>query len=110
MKKLLGLGALISVLLLSACGGSEETVCIISTFGEEIVLTAKSDNGVITSLTTEVRIDVSGFDNVRIEEIEEEEGGILDGNYVVSSETDTNVNEDLEDFVSTMELVGATCD
>lgn len=110
MGKLLGLGALLAVLLLSACGSSVETVCTLNTFGEELVFTAKSDDGIITSLTTEVRIDVSGFDNELIEAIEEEEGGVLDGNYVVSSETDTNVSENLENFISGMELIGATCD
>lgn len=110
MKKLLGFSVLVAVLLLSACGGSEEVVCKISILGEGVIYTAMSEDGVVTSLTREMRIDVSGFDAMRIKEIEEEEGGMLEGNYVVSYEIDTEIAEYLEDFVSTMELVGGVCD
>ena len=109
MKRLLGLGALVTLLVLSACGGSVETVCRIDMFGE-MVFIAESEDGIISTITTEMRIDISGLSSDEIEEMIEDQGGIVEGDELVVTETETGLEEDLEDFISGMELIGASCD
>ena len=112
MKKILSLSALVALLVLTACGSTVETVCTFNMFGEEMIFIAESEDGVITSITTEMRIDISGLDldSDALEAMAEDEGGVIQGDEIVVTETETDLEEDLDDFISGMELIGATCE
>ena len=114
MKKLLGLSALVAVLVLSACGSTEETVCTIRMLGEEMTFIAESDDGTITSVTSEMRIDISGLFEDQIADLVEAEGGVVDGNYIVVSETltaaEAGMGTELDEFIAGVEFIGGTCD
>ena len=111
MKKLLGLGVLGLLLVLSACGGSDETVCTWRALGQDMTITVVSENGVVTSTISEIRIDISGLGSDLIAEMVEAEGGTVEGDEIVVSETDTSsAGENLDDFIAGMEIFGATCD
>jgi len=109
MKKILALAAVVALFALSACGSSDETVCIISMFDEEMIFIIESENGVVTSVTTEIRIDVSAFNEDIVAEIVEVEGGTLEGNYIVTSETESDMDYDLDMYIAGMEIIGANC-
>ena len=109
MKKLLGFIVIVALFVLSACGGSDETVCSISMFGEEMLFIIESEDGVVTSVTTEIRIDVSAFDDDMVADIIEVDGGTLEGNYIVTSETESNMDYDFDLYIAGMEIIGATC-
>jgi len=114
MKKLLGLSVLVVVLVLSACGSSDETVCTIRMLGEEMTFIAESEDGVITAITTEIRIDISGLFEDEIADIVEAEGGVVEGNYIVVSETETpssiGMSAEIDAFRAGIELIGGSCD
>jgi len=114
MKKLLGLSALMTVLVLSACGSSDKTVCTSRIFGERVALVAQSNDGVITSITTELRRNISDLREDQIAYLEAE-GGTVEGNYIIIvNETGTpsemGMSADLDTFIASIELVGGTCD
>ena len=112
MKKLLGLTALTAALVLSACGGggsgSNDTVCRLEAFGEEMVFTAHVEDGTVTSITMESRIDISELDDDATAEMAEAMGAEVEGDELVISDT---VDEEmsLDEFVEEMESEGATC-
>jgi len=112
MKKLLlGLSAVAALFLLSACGSTDETVCTMSMFGEEMIFIVESEDGVISSLTTEIRMDMGGLglDSDELAEFAEAEGGVINGDEIIITETDSDLDENLEDFIASMELIGASC-
>jgi hypothetical protein len=117
MKKLLGLTALVAVLVLSACGGSssdeKETVCTAEEAGMEFILTAKSEDGEITSLENQSRMPVSELGEEAAEMMAEQDGAEIDGDYLVITETidleDLQLPTDLEEFIEQMEATGFTC-
>jgi hypothetical protein len=116
MKKLLGLSAITALFVLTACGeSSDETVCTMAVGEEgiEMTLTAQSEDGEITSIDFETRLDISELDEDFVEMMIEEDGVELDGGYIVSTQTVTpgelSVPTDLDEFIEELEDQGATC-
>ena len=124
MKKILGLTALVAVLVLAACGGNtEETVCTANIGANELILTAQSEDGEVTSVTIEEREDVSDLDSDRIDDLmefltEQGEDCNLDGDSIVCTEEisgeelrQSYFSLDLEEFIADMEVGDwATCE
>ncbi|MCL2560004.1 MAG: hypothetical protein FWE07_05900 [Turicibacter sp.] len=124
MKKLLGLTALVAVLVLAACGGgsSNDVVCTgeIDFWGVEMQMTATPaiDGDYVTSVEMEMRmdlstlgIDVSELDDEDIAALEEDMDGVIDGDYIVVTDSETlPAGETLEDFIADMEMLDLTCD
>ena len=129
MKKILGLTALGSVLLLAACGGGgsstlEETTCTFDSFGGPTAFILRSEDDTIVSATMTMSIDVSDWYDVEIEnEIdlltaseEDVHCGVTDNMLVCSTDLDEAELADahfplsLEEFISDMEANGATCE
>lgn len=113
MKKLLGLSALAAVLVLTACGGSDDTAtCTISEDGFSATATATADGDYVTSIEAEIRFYVGDMDEDLREGFAEAWEGELDGDYVVIEEIEDDFEEGdltLEDFIAEAEEDGATC-
>ena len=117
MKKLLALTGLAALLILTACGGNsggDETVCTFEDSIHSVRLTVESEDGQVTSVNSEERIDITDWDE---EEIEEEKAwaeadGLscsVSGSTLVCTGSEDVDNMELDDFVDRMESRGATC-
>ena len=111
MKKLLGLIAFAALLLLSACGGSGETVCTLSYGERELITTVQTEDGYIITAELEERIDISDADDDEVERMLENEGGTIEGDYIVIIVTRDYTGENLsvDEFIANAENGGATC-
>ena len=117
MKKILGLSALLAVLVLGACGSSEEIVCVVpadifGVIGEEVTITAQVEGDVITSVVMESRRDISDLDEAEAAAQAEARNGTIEGNYlVITEESDgEDLEIDLEEFLDDVEAFGGSCD
>lgn len=131
MKKLLGLGALATVLFLTACGGSDTvtTTCEADIEGMVMTMTAESEDGEINSFESEVRFPLEmfamfGLDVADLDLDSDEIAGALammgldgdvtlDGDYMVvvmsGTPEDFGFDSDLDSFIADTELMGGTC-
>jgi len=127
MKRLLALTGLAALLVLTACGGGgsngDETTCTMESPWGTDTITVQSEDGQITSGTSEERVDVSGWDADEIAEeiawMTENNDGMscsASGNTLVCTETASASDLesmgfplDLEEFISAMEGMGASC-
>ena len=135
MKKLLGVVALATLLVLIACTDradsideavctTDETICTEELDGGEMIFTVCSEGGEIITATVEVRTDVSDWDDEEIESevvwhnesraaLGAEAGCDLEGDVLVCYEVveaeRMHGNTDLGAFIEIMENEGSTC-
>jgi len=134
MKKLLGLVALATILVLAACGGSstDETVCTVDMPEMSMTITAQSEDGDITSMEVVMRLPLIDFEldasDVDLESDEMQamlrnmnlEGDFdIDGDYLVVTNSGTaaelgfgsTIDEEftIDEFIEGAEGAGAIC-
>ena len=129
MKKLLGLVALATILVLAACGGSstdETAVCTVDMMGLRMTITAQSEDGDITSIEVAMRLPLIDFEldasDVDLESDEMQamlrnmgfEGDVdIDGDYLVVTDSGTAAElgfaSTIDEFIEEAEAGGATC-
>ena len=89
---------------------AEISFCTVDLFGEEMTLIPHIEGGYVTSIDAEMRVNFNelGLDEAEAEELAELDGGRVEGDYIIFTETEYD-RIPLDEFIEEAESFGAVC-